>query len=66
VKRDGSSGSTFFDDAVTEFFSPHARNKSTMIAVGLGVPAYKARSGKVLPVRLTREQLLKEDIGNFS
>jgi hypothetical protein len=64
--RIGSSGSTFFDDAVTEFFSPHARNKSTMIAVGLGVPAYKARSGKVLPVRLTREQLLKEDIGNFS
>jgi hypothetical protein len=37
-----------------------------MIAVGLGVPAYKARSGKVLPVRLTREQLLKENIGNFS
>ena len=64
--RIGSSGSTFFDDAVTEFFSPHAKNKSTMIAVGLGVPAYKARSGKVLPVRLTREQLLKEDIENFS
>ena len=64
--RIGSSGSTFFDDAVTEFFSPHAKNKSTMIAVGLGVPAYKAHSGKVLPVRLTREQLLKEDIGYFS
>jgi SagB-type dehydrogenase family enzyme len=62
----GASGSTFFDDAVTEFFSPHAKNKSTMIAIGLGVPAYKAHSGKVLPVRLTREQLLKEDIENFS
>ena len=40
--RIGSSGSTFFDDAVTEFFSPHASNKSTMIAIGVGVPAYKA------------------------
>ena len=54
----GASGSTFFDDAVTEFFSPHAENKSTMIAVGIGKPAYKARSGTILPVRLTREQLL--------
>src|SRR5213594_638171 len=45
----GASGSTFFDDAVTEFFSPHAEEKSPMIAVGVGVPAYKARSGKVLP-----------------
>src|SRR5215207_5068852 len=55
----GASGSTFFDDAVTEFFSPHAENKSTMIAVGIGKPAYKAPSGRILPVRLTREQLLK-------
>jgi len=45
----GASGSTFYDGAVTEFFSPHAKEKSTMIAVGLGVPAYKARPGKVLP-----------------
>jgi len=45
----GASGSTFYDDAVTEFFSPHSKEKSTMIAVGLGVPAYKARSGRVLP-----------------
>jgi hypothetical protein len=55
----GASGSTFFDDAVTEFFSPHAENKSTMIAVGIGKPAYKSPSGRILPVRLTREQLLK-------
>src|SRR5919108_233351 len=33
----GASGSTFFDDAVTEFFFPHASNKSTMIVVGIGV-----------------------------
>src|SRR3989441_2148719 len=45
----GASGSTFYDDAVTEFFSPHAKEKNTMIAVGLGIPAYKARSGRVLP-----------------
>jgi SagB-type dehydrogenase family enzyme len=45
----GASGSTFYDDAVTEFFSPHSKDKSTMIAVGLGVPAYKARPGRLLP-----------------
>ncbi len=45
----GASGSTFYDDAVTEFFSPHAKDQSAMIAVGVGVPAYKARPGKILP-----------------
>jgi SagB-type dehydrogenase family enzyme len=55
----GASGSTFFDDAVTEFFSPHAKSKNTMIAVGIGNPAYKAGRGKILPVRLTREEQLK-------
>ncbi len=46
----GASGSTFYDDAVTEFFSPHAKEKSTMIAVGIGVPAYTARPGsRILP-----------------
>jgi SagB-type dehydrogenase family enzyme len=45
----GASGSTFYDDAVTEFFSPHAKGKSTMIAVGVGVPAYRARPGTILP-----------------
>ena len=54
----GASGTTFFDDAVTEFFVPHAANKSTMIAMGVGVPGYKARPGTVLPVRLTREELV--------
>jgi SagB-type dehydrogenase family enzyme len=57
----GASGSTFFDDAVTELFSPHASNKSTMIAVGVGVPAYKANPGKILPTRLSKEQLLTQD-----
>jgi SagB-type dehydrogenase family enzyme len=45
----GASGSTFYDDAVTEFFSPHAKEKSAVIEVGLGVPAYKAKPGRILP-----------------
>ena len=53
----GASGSTFFDDAVSEFFSPHAKDKSTMVAVGVGVPGYKARPGKVLAARLSKDQL---------
>ncbi|HKM75119.1 MAG TPA: SagB/ThcOx family dehydrogenase [Candidatus Bathyarchaeia archaeon] len=35
----GASGITFYDDHVTEFFSPHAVNKSNMLSVILGVPA---------------------------
>ena len=57
----GASGSTFFDDAVTEFFSPHASNKNCMIAVGAGIPAYKANPGKILPMRLSKQQLLTQD-----
>jgi SagB-type dehydrogenase family enzyme len=54
----GASGSTFYDDAVTECFSPHAKSKVAMIAVGVGVPAYKAKSGKLLAARLTKNELL--------
>ncbi len=57
----GASGSTFFDDAVTEAFSPHASNKSTMIAVGVGIPAYKANPGKILPARISKQELLTQD-----
>jgi SagB-type dehydrogenase family enzyme len=32
----GASGLTFFDDAVTDFFSPHARGKSVMFLIALG------------------------------
>jgi SagB-type dehydrogenase family enzyme len=45
----GASGSTFYDDAVTEFFSSHAKEKSTMIAVGVGVPGYRTKKGRILP-----------------
>jgi len=34
----GATGLTFFDDDVTEFFSPHARGKSCMLVVSVGVP----------------------------
>ena len=35
----GASGLTFYDDEVTEFFSPHAAGKSAMFVVPLGVTA---------------------------
>jgi hypothetical protein len=54
----GASGSTFFDDAVTETFSPHAKDKATMIAVGVGIPPYRAHPGKILAARLTKSDLL--------
>ena len=57
----GASGSTFYDDAVTQFFSPHAKDKNTMIAIGIGVPAYKARSGKILAGPLSREEITGQD-----
>jgi SagB-type dehydrogenase family enzyme len=38
AQRFGASGLTFFDDEVTEFFSPHAAGKSPMFLVALGHP----------------------------
>jgi SagB-type dehydrogenase family enzyme len=35
----GATGLTFFDDEVTEFFSPHAMDKSVMFLIAVGVPA---------------------------
>jgi hypothetical protein len=32
----GATGLTFFDDAVTDFFSPHARGKSVMFLLAVG------------------------------
>lgn len=37
----GATGLTFFDDDVTEFFSPHAAGKSVMFLVALGKSAKK-------------------------
>jgi nitroreductase len=42
----GASGLTFFDDDVTEFFSPHAEGKSVMFLIAVGKSARKTgRSG---------------------
>ena len=35
----GASGLTFYDDEVTEFFSPHAAGKSAMFVVPIGITA---------------------------
>ncbi|HWP46088.1 MAG TPA: SagB/ThcOx family dehydrogenase [Candidatus Limnocylindrales bacterium] len=39
AQRLGATGLTFYDDAVVEFFSPHAAGKSTifLVAVGVGI-----------------------------
>ena len=54
----GASGSTFYDNEVIEFFSPHAKQKETLIAIGVGIPSYQSKPGRILPVRLTREQMM--------
>ena len=36
AQRFGATGLTFYDDAVTDFFSPHAQGKSVMFLVALG------------------------------
>lgn len=39
AQRLGATGLTFFDDDVTEFFSPHAAGKSVMFLTAIGKPA---------------------------
>ena len=36
AQRLGATGLTFFDDDVTNFFSPHAKGKSAIFLVALG------------------------------
>jgi SagB-type dehydrogenase family enzyme len=36
--RRGATGLTFYDDDVTEFFSPHATGKSCILVVSAGIP----------------------------
>ena len=42
--RLGASGLTFFDDDVTDFFSPHAAGKSVMFLIALGRPRRRTRA----------------------
>ena len=44
AQRLGATGLTFFDDDVTEFFSPRAAGKSVMFLVALGRPMRRARN----------------------
>jgi hypothetical protein len=41
AQRFGATGLTFYDDAVVEFFSPHAAGKSVMFLLALGHRAYQ-------------------------
>ena len=47
-QRLGASGLTFFDDDVTEFFSPHATGKSVMFLIALGKSVKKRKGLNVL------------------
>ena len=42
AQRLGATGLTFYDDGVTEFFSPHAQGKSVMFLVALGKRAKRS------------------------
>ena len=55
----GASGSTFYDDEVTKFFSPHAKSKSTSIAIGIGVSSYISKAGQIYAGKLNKEDLLR-------
>ena len=48
TQRLGASGLTFFDDEVTEFFSPHAAGKSVMFLIALGKSVKRREGMKVL------------------
>jgi len=43
TQRLGASGLTFFDDDVTDFFSPHAAGKSVMFLIALGKSVKRRR-----------------------
>ena len=37
----GATGLTFYDDDTTKFFEPHAKGKSPLLMVAIGVPRSK-------------------------
>ena len=53
AQRLGATGLTFFDDEVTEFFSPHAQDKSVMFLVAVGRPGLRTRQGQAGTTPLT-------------
>jgi hypothetical protein len=55
----GASGSTFYDDEVTNFFLPHSINRNPILAAGIGIPDYVSKSGKIHVRNIDREDILK-------
>jgi SagB-type dehydrogenase family enzyme len=55
----GASGSTFYDDEVTNFFLPHSINRNPILAAGIGTPNYVSKSGKIHVRNIDREDILK-------
>ena len=55
----GASGSTLYDDEVTNFFAPHSANKNPITAIGIGYPSYCSKSGEILSIKLDRTTILK-------
>ena len=45
AQRLGATGLTFFDDAVINFFSPHAKNKSAIFLLAIGKPLNRKPRG---------------------
>lgn len=43
----GATGLTFYDDEVTQFFQPLAQEMENVIVVAVGMPAYRAKPGKI-------------------
>ena len=58
----GATGLTFHDDEVTEFFSPHATDKSVMFLIALGIPGKRSRTRQLLRKAYSSYHILKETI----
>jgi SagB-type dehydrogenase family enzyme len=43
----GATGLTFYDDDIIDFFSPYSKDMQNIMVVAIGVPAYKAKMGKI-------------------
>ena len=50
----GATGLTFYDDEVTEFFSPHAAGKSSIFLMAIGKPRRQGDSRIAKPERVNR------------
>jgi nitroreductase len=46
AQRLGSTGLTFFDDDVINFFSPHAKGKSAVFLLAVGKPLKRANHSR--------------------